>query len=78
MTEISKLSEEQQDEIASWILEKVSDIETEAEWEEKIVTDALGDALQSNGDIDFDKLRARGLTLELDELYSENKGDDES
>jgi uncharacterized protein (DUF433 family) len=43
----------------------------EAEWEEKVVTEALGDALNPDGSIDFDKLRARTVNITLDELYPE-------
>jgi GNAT superfamily N-acetyltransferase len=41
--------------------------------EEKDLTDALGDALKEDGDIDFDKLRARGKTMTLDELHSKRE-----
>jgi hypothetical protein len=42
--------------------------QTEEEWEEEVLTEALGDALKLDGDIDFDKLRTRGTTMTLDEL----------
>jgi len=50
---------------------------TEAEWEEEVVEEVLGDALQADGSINFDKLRATGLTMTLDELDSEGDEDDE-
>ncbi|MBC7870971.1 MAG: hypothetical protein H7Y09_09050 [Chitinophagaceae bacterium] len=52
--------------------------QTEEEWEEEVLTKALGDALNTDGSVDFKKLRARGLALTLDELYPEGDGDDES
>lgn len=46
----------------------------EAEWEEKVLTAGLGDALNEDGEIDFDKLRSRGVIMseaEIDALLSE-------
>jgi hypothetical protein len=51
---------------------------TEAEWEEEILDEVLKDALKSDGTIDFDKLRATGTTITLDELYPEDAEDDEA
>lgn len=50
---------------------------TEEEQEKEILTNALGDALKSDGSIDFDLLRARGTTMTLDELHPEGDKDDE-
>jgi hypothetical protein len=55
-----------------------STVQTEEEWEEEVLTEALGDALKPDGDIDFDKLRKRGTTMTLDELYPEGDEDDEA
>jgi hypothetical protein len=52
-------------------------VKPEAEWEEETLREALGDALKPDGSIDFDKLRATGLTLTLDELAPEGDGEDE-
>lgn len=52
--------------------------QTEEEWEEKVLTEALGDTLRPDGSIDFDKLRARGTTMTLDELHPEGDEDDEA
>lgn len=73
--EMSKLPADQQDELASWILEKLAspDLKTEEEWEEETLTEALGDALRPDGSIDFDKLEATGLKLTLQELYPEGE-----
>lgn len=54
------------------------DTETEEEWEARIVKEALGDALNPDGSIDFDKLRSRGKIMTLEELYPEGDVDDES
>jgi uncharacterized protein (DUF433 family) len=43
----------------------------EAAWEEKVVTEALGDALRPDGSIDFDKLNTLGIKIILEELYPE-------
>ena len=51
---------------------------TEEEWEEEVLTEALGDALKPDGTVDFDKLRARGTTMTLDELHPEGDEDDEA
>lgn len=75
ITELRKLPEQQQDEVAAWILEKLVD---EDAWEEQVLTTALGDALKPDGSIDFDKLRAKGQTITLDELLPEGIDDDES
>jgi hypothetical protein len=55
-----------------------ADVKTEADWEEEIIEEALGDALLPDGRIDFEKLRSKGLTLSLDELHSEGDEDDEA
>ena len=55
-----------------------TDIQTEEEWEAEVLEEALGDALNPDGSIDFDKLRARGRTITLDELYPEGDEDDEA
>jgi hypothetical protein len=51
---------------------------TEQEWEEKALTESLGDAVKPDGGIDFDKLRGTAVTMSPDELYPEGDGDDES
>ncbi len=48
-----------------------TDVKNEADWEEEIIEEALGDALLPDGSIDFDKLRSTGLTLTLDQLHPE-------
>jgi hypothetical protein len=52
-------------------------VKPEEEWEAETLSDALGDALKPDGSIDFDKLRATGLTLTLDELAPEGDDEDE-
>lgn len=49
-----------------------ADIKTESEWEEEVIIETLGDALQPDGSIDFDKLHSTGLTLTLDEIQCGN------
>jgi hypothetical protein len=80
IAEISKLPEQQQDELATWILEKLSspDLRTEAEWEEDVLDETLGAMLRADGSVDFDKLRSGGQTLSLDELYPEGSSEDEA
>lgn len=39
------------------------DDEDEAAWEERVVTEALGDALNPDGSINFDKLDARTMPM---------------
>jgi hypothetical protein len=53
-------------------------VQTEEEWEDEMLTEALGDALKPDGDIDFDKLHARGTTMTLDELHPEGDEDGEA
>ncbi len=52
--------------------------EDEAAWEEAVLTRSLGDALNPDGSIDFDKLRSRGKITTLEELYPEGDVDDEA
>jgi len=52
--------------------------QSEEAWEEETLGNALGDALKPDGSIDFDKLRATGLTMTLDELHPEGDEDDEA
>jgi len=54
------------------------DAKSEEEWEEEILDEALEDVITSDGRIDFDKLRATGLSMTLDELCPEGDEDDES
>ncbi len=53
-------------------------IQSEEAWEEEILEEALGDALKPDGSIDFDKLRATGLTIPLAELHPEGDEDEEA
>lgn len=73
IAEISKLPDEQQDEIASWLLERLAADQSEAEWEEKVLSEALGDALKPDGSVDFNLLRSQTVVATLDEL----EGDEE-
>jgi hypothetical protein len=54
-----------------------TDVKSEEEWEEEILSETLGDSLRTDGSIDFDKLRATGLNMTLDELQPEGDADDE-
>lgn len=47
--------------------------QTEDEWEAKDIEDALGNALNPDGSIDFDKLRERVHIMTLDEFYNAAK-----
>jgi hypothetical protein len=78
IAEISKLPEQEQDEVAAWILKKLTSNEEapDEEWETDILIETLGDVLSPNGKIDFDKLRATGLTMSLDELFPEGDSGD--
>jgi hypothetical protein len=51
---------------------------TEEEWEGEVLVETLGDALQLDGSLDFDKLRTMGLNVTLDEPHSERYEDDEA
>jgi hypothetical protein len=77
ISEISKLPEQQQDVIAAWILDRIAEeTETEAAWEARVVTQALGDALLPDGSIDFDKLDAESEVVYLDDYpEGENTGE---
>jgi hypothetical protein len=52
-------------------------VKSKEEWEEQVLSETLGDALKPDGSIDFDKLRATGLNMTLDELQPEGDADDE-
>jgi hypothetical protein len=54
------LPEQRQDKIAGWILEKLA---AESDWDDAILTNSLGDALNPDGNLDFDQLRLRGKTV---------------
>jgi hypothetical protein len=77
--ELTKLPEHQQDVIAAWILERLSEeeAEDEATWEAAVMREALRDALLPDGSIDFEKLDAQSEIVSLEELYSEGDEDDE-
>ena len=67
IAELSKLPE--QDEYATWILKSLASDADEEAWEERVVSEVLGDALREDGSIDFDKLHTKGTVLTLDELW---------
>lgn len=54
------------------------EVEDEAQWDEAILTQALGEALRPDGSIDFDKLEAGGIVVPLDELHPESDLDEQS
>jgi hypothetical protein len=54
------------------------EVEDEAQWDEAILTQALGEALRPDGSIDFDKLEADGIVVPLDELHPESDLDEQS
>lgn len=62
--------------VARLIQDELNRVKDEQDDEEQWVEEALGDALNPDGSIDFDKLRANGTTVTLEALYPE--GDDES
>lgn len=48
-----------------------TETQSEEEWEAEVLEEVLGDALNPDGSIDFDKLRARSEPITLEELYPE-------
>ncbi len=72
-SEISKLPENQQDKLAAWILERLAE-ESQAEvaWEEAVLNESLGNALNSDGSIDFEKLRTIGTNMTLREFATKD------
>ena len=48
----------------------------EDEWEERVLSESLGDAIQPDGRINFDRLHDSGKTMTLEELYPEGDEDD--
>ena len=67
IAEMNKLPEREQDEVAAWILEKLklSQLKTEAEWEEAGLDSVLDGVLKPDGDIDFDALRRCTIPFSL-------------
>ena len=51
--------------------------QTEKEWEGEVVTEAPGDVLKLDGNIDFDKLRVWGTTMTLDKLHPERRHEEQ-
>ena len=50
--------------------------QTEAEWEENILSETLNGVLDDEGNLDFDKLRSTGVALTLEELYTDDDTDE--
>jgi len=50
--------------------------QTEAEWEENILSETLNAVLDEEGNLDFDKLRSTGITLDLEELNTDDDIDE--
>jgi hypothetical protein len=46
-----------------------TEVQSEAAWDEETLEEALGDALNPDGSLDFDKLRSTGLTIPLSEPH---------
>ena len=57
-------------------IEHATDEDDEAEWEEHVLNESLGDALRADGSLDYEKLRRTGKVMTLDELYPEGEEDD--
>jgi len=78
IAELSKLSDQEQDQYAARILKSLESDAEEAAWEAEVLSEALGDALRADGSIDYDKLRATGAVTSLEDLYPEGAQDDEA
>jgi len=52
-----------------------TDVKTEEDWEEKVIVEALGDALLPDGSIDFDKLRSTGHYCTITSQCVEGRGE---
>lgn len=50
--------------------------QTEMEWEEETLSGVLKDAIDEDGNLDFDKLRSKGTNLTLEELYPNDDTDE--
>ena len=50
--------------------------QTEAEWEDDILNETLNAVLDEEGNLDFDKLRSTGVTLDLEELTTDDDTDE--
>ena len=50
--------------------------QTEAEWEENVLIETLNAVLDDEGNLDFDKLRSTGVTLDLEELTTNDDTDE--
>lgn len=53
--------------LVEW-LERGAAASDDAAWEEAVLTESLGNAIRADGSIDFDRLRARGTVMALDDL----------
>jgi hypothetical protein len=52
--------------------------QTEEAWEEAVITEALGEALNPDGSINFEKLHAMTSPITLEELYPEGTDEDDA
>jgi hypothetical protein len=75
LREIARRENRPIDDLVEELLEQYKD---EAAWEEAVMEEALGDALNPDGSIDFNKLRATGQSITLEALYPEGSEDDEA
>ncbi len=58
--------------VVQLLVNDLADEETEAEWEERVLTESLGDALNPDGSINYDKLHATGKIVDPEELNPDN------
>jgi hypothetical protein len=63
--------------LSEWLAWGAHESETEAEWESRVMAEALGDALLPDGSIDFARLHERGIIVDLSELDPEGQFDEE-
>jgi hypothetical protein len=51
--------------------------ELEAEWEAEVLAAVMGDTVDAEGNIDFDRLSSLGRSIALNELYNEDDFDND-
>jgi len=58
--------------VVQLLVNDLADEETEAEWEERVLTESLADALNPDGSINYDILHATSRAIDPEELNPES------
>lgn len=78
---LKALAEQKEQSVEDLLIDWLQYIEDEsdaAEWEARVMAEALGDALRADGTIDFAALETKSVVMSLEELCADGEEHDEA